>query len=195
MQFASYYEGPWHIPRPCSHCASTQPLEQVRDMTYSLPTWTFTRKFTNVEVLALSLPFLCGQPVIIPEGSTRCFDFEGRSEESWSSWNIFFYAHELFPRCAHIYKQRLSWNKPQCSHKLQPDSSFPSYSYLLWGECMFPWTPFTTVMEIFSFWLTVKSKARDMGPDLSQQRQNTSARCATSKSRCYGTKPARLTLL
>lgn len=24
--------------RPCSHCASTQPLEQVRNTTYSLPT-------------------------------------------------------------------------------------------------------------------------------------------------------------
>lgn len=77
-------------------------------------------------------------------------------------------------------------------HKVQPDTSVPSYSYLLWGDCVLPWAPFTSVMEIYVLWLTVKSKARDMGSDLSQWRQNTSARCATNKSRCR--KPTTLAL-
>lgn len=109
-----------------------------------------------------------------------------------TSWNVFFNAYELFPRCTHINKQRLNWNKPQLATKLQPDSSVPSYSYLLWRDCVLPWAPFTTVMEMYVFWLTVRNKAGDMGSDLSRRRQNTLARCATNKSRCR--KPTTLVL-
>lgn len=144
------------LPTSCHHLdTSTASRTSVRhNSKNSLPTWTFYTKFSNVVAYGTLTPLFFNvgsimQPVIIPAGSTRCFDFESRSEERGrSSWNIFFNVYELFSCCAHIYKQRLSWNKPQLATKLQPDSSVPSYSYLLWGDCVLPWAPFTTVMEI-----------------------------------------------